>query len=398
MELGWIDYSKEDRKKVLSVIDLLSEEDTLDELGIAPIRDGFANLFFPGTSTIQTRAKYFLIVPYALYCLSLTGETNPGIFLRRLDQLEHECGQKLADLGEDGAIGRLSISRGTWVKRPPSQIYWAGLRSYGIFTAGNMSIREYSHAVCKLNFEKHNLNRFGNQGHDETVDQDDQKAGREGSLSFWNLPNYPRDTRWVQDLTLNLSKEEAEFLKNQIEINHPHSLLAFILEHKLINLPASFMDLAELVHLLPIPLQESYYLAQAFSKFIYGAKIRYNLMLTEYKGRWANELWEEYALRMEEYAGLDLEAIFLKLNVANPSLRFFLRNLKANMLSRNITALDELIRNREICLKGMSRARLNRAGQFDHNNWFGGHHLHYRFGDAKIIIDDIFSGLEEKTC
>ncbi len=65
MRLGWIDYSKEDRKKVLSVIDLLFEEGgALDELGLGPVRDGFANLFFPpGTSTIQTRAKYFLIVP-----------------------------------------------------------------------------------------------------------------------------------------------------------------------------------------------------------------------------------------------------------------------------------------------------------------------------------------------
>ncbi len=66
MPLGWIDFSKDERNKVLSVLDLLSEARTLDELGIAPIRNGFADLFFPGTSTIQTRAKYFMIVPYAL--------------------------------------------------------------------------------------------------------------------------------------------------------------------------------------------------------------------------------------------------------------------------------------------------------------------------------------------
>lgn len=63
MQIGWIDFSKEDRKKVLSVIELLSEKSALDELGIAPIRDGFADLFFPGTSTIQTRAKYFSSSP-----------------------------------------------------------------------------------------------------------------------------------------------------------------------------------------------------------------------------------------------------------------------------------------------------------------------------------------------
>ncbi|NLJ58589.1 MAG: hypothetical protein GX339_07080 [Tissierellia bacterium] len=154
MELDWPNYPKEGRKKVLSVIDLLLGDDTLDELGISPIRDGSANLFFPGTSTIQTRAKYFLIVPYALYYLTLTGETNLGNFLRRLDDLEYECGKKLAKLGADGAIGSLSINRGKWVKRTPSQIYWAGIRSFRIFTAGNPSLRKYAYTVCKLNQEK----------------------------------------------------------------------------------------------------------------------------------------------------------------------------------------------------------------------------------------------------
>ena len=85
MPLGWIDFSKSERNKVLSVLDLLSEAGTLDELGIAPVRDGFANLFFPGTSTIQTRAKYFMIVPYALKDLEYSSESNPNRMLRAFD-------------------------------------------------------------------------------------------------------------------------------------------------------------------------------------------------------------------------------------------------------------------------------------------------------------------------
>ena len=34
MPLGWIDFSNNERNKVLSVLDLLSENSTLDELGI----------------------------------------------------------------------------------------------------------------------------------------------------------------------------------------------------------------------------------------------------------------------------------------------------------------------------------------------------------------------------
>lgn len=66
MQLGWIDFSKEDRQKALDVINLLSEQGAVDELGIGIIRDAFANYFFPGTSTIQTRAKYSQLWRYAL--------------------------------------------------------------------------------------------------------------------------------------------------------------------------------------------------------------------------------------------------------------------------------------------------------------------------------------------
>lgn len=93
MELGWIDFSKTERSKILSVLDLLSESGTLDELGIAPVRDGFSNLFFPGTTTIQTRAKYFFIVPYALKQLERSSETNPNRVFKALDAIEKTCGQ-----------------------------------------------------------------------------------------------------------------------------------------------------------------------------------------------------------------------------------------------------------------------------------------------------------------
>ena len=53
MQLGWIDFSKEDRQKAFDVINLLSEQGAVDELGIGVIRDAFANYFFPGTSTME---------------------------------------------------------------------------------------------------------------------------------------------------------------------------------------------------------------------------------------------------------------------------------------------------------------------------------------------------------
>ena len=47
LQLGWIDFSKEQRNKVLSVINLLSEPGAVDELGVGIIRDAFSDIFFP---------------------------------------------------------------------------------------------------------------------------------------------------------------------------------------------------------------------------------------------------------------------------------------------------------------------------------------------------------------
>ena len=49
---------------MLDVIDLFGEKATRDELGLGGVRDAFADLLLPGTTTIQTVAKYFLFVPW----------------------------------------------------------------------------------------------------------------------------------------------------------------------------------------------------------------------------------------------------------------------------------------------------------------------------------------------
>ena len=65
--IGWIDFSTNDRDRIGSVLDLLSPEGMVDELGLGPIRDALANQLFPGISTIQTKAKYF----FHMLCLSI---------------------------------------------------------------------------------------------------------------------------------------------------------------------------------------------------------------------------------------------------------------------------------------------------------------------------------------
>jgi hypothetical protein len=40
----WLDYSEQDRRKMVDVVSAFREQDTRDELGIGRIRDGFADL------------------------------------------------------------------------------------------------------------------------------------------------------------------------------------------------------------------------------------------------------------------------------------------------------------------------------------------------------------------
>ncbi|MBX3438179.1 MAG: hypothetical protein KF861_11860 [Planctomycetaceae bacterium] len=58
----WLDYSEHERRKMLDVIGLFGKKTTRDELGLGSLRDTFADLLFPGTSTIQTAARYVLFV------------------------------------------------------------------------------------------------------------------------------------------------------------------------------------------------------------------------------------------------------------------------------------------------------------------------------------------------
>ena len=214
MELGWVDFSKSERSKVLSVLELLHESGTLDELGIAPVRDGFSSIFFPGTSTIQTRAKYFLIVPYALKDLEQSSETKPGRVRDLLDGIERDCGEVFLaqNREEKGIIGGRSLKDHRWVKRPPSEIYWSGLRQYRIFTFPNWTMTEYLRTSCAQKQRKTTLKDLRSKkdrlGKD---DWDDKDAGGSSSIRFWNIPTYTKD--WKIDLKIKLTPAEAAFLK-----------------------------------------------------------------------------------------------------------------------------------------------------------------------------------------
>ena len=62
--LGWIDHDPDQEQSVLRALGAAKGQDARDELGLGTVRDTLADLLFPGTSTIQQRARYFLFVQW----------------------------------------------------------------------------------------------------------------------------------------------------------------------------------------------------------------------------------------------------------------------------------------------------------------------------------------------
>lgn len=400
MPLGWIDFSKTERNKVLSVLELLSDQGTLDELGIASIRDGFSELFFPGTTTIQTRAKYFFIVPYALRDLELGKETNPAKAMQELDRVEQKCGKTFLknNPGMDGIIGSRALSSGGWVKRSPADIYWAGLRKYGIFLNQDLSLSEYVRAICALKADKKNTlslgNRNDNSGNDD--DHDDQDAGSIAGIRFWDIPTYRYD--WKDDLKMELTPEEGAFLKKKMVSRYPDSMLAYVLENHVDAFfqCSSFQELKSIIHLFPQEMQDDYHMAYQFSDFLEAINIQYNLILSDEKNQEAVRLWGEMKDSLNERASVDLTQIVNRLKVYNPSLVRFLTEAKEAMLDHDETKLKNAIVRRERELK-TSRAKTLHPGEFDPEAWFGIGALDYRFYRTRIILNDIVES-EGESC
>lgn len=111
---------------MLEIIRLFREPDALDELGIGYVRDALADLMFPGTSTIQTRAKYMLFV----LCIYRRHEdyNTPSHEIRGKVRRDEEALVR-ALLKSDGLKGVIGRQLKALPMRAPSSIYWNGLRS-----------------------------------------------------------------------------------------------------------------------------------------------------------------------------------------------------------------------------------------------------------------------------
>jgi hypothetical protein len=397
--LGWIDFSTEDRDRVMSVIDLLSAAGAVDELGIGTTRDSLADRMFPGISTIQTRPKYFLLIPQIFREYQRMAKTTRRMPVLKdfLLKKEKELIELLAknhgyQLGQ-GVIGITKAGTSAGLARYPSSIYWNGLRAHGLIETSE-SLAEY---LRRCNLSERELNK---------IDGDDDFLDDEFGIGLSNLPHYHDQSK------LELNKEEGLMLRDYFRDVHrgkksSDNLLSLILSSnermEIVAKASSFNPMAELLlpdEDLPESIRKVVLMALQFDFLMHGAHIRYNMMLYDRFGNeQGSDLVEKWGGWIEDVEAqrwfvekFDLDLLFSSVATnVNENTVQFIKEWKRLVLEEQ-TGVDEmskLIKHQELRIKG-GRAKLL-SKEFAYEGWVGMDKLEYRFIQVKNFVTDIIN-------
>lgn len=403
--LSWLDSSESERRAIMELVSALSEQGTLDELGIGSVRDTIAEFLFPGTSTIQTRARYFLFIPWILQRVEATQGGNSDRLARELQLTLCDALDRYHGVGA-GVIGRQA--RGA-LRRWPSSIYWVGLERWGIRREvagrapfeggrrGRSSLRQVTWAPA------------------DPVEDLGYESGDKESGRWAKLPPPPED--FPERASFDLTPEEGRFLRDCIELRHPQSYLAHILRVGQASAiweapyPWEHFSAESTAPALAAWLDD----AKLFSLVHQGAAVLYNVMLAEFLehddtfDKYSNDLAEwftEIQENRDELARWDRAAMWRRLRSSNPRLRtasivFADRWYTLAMeLTRPPLHHEEnrearrLVRERELTLKGL-RARLTYREARDITRGYPtSARLDFRWSAARQIAADILEPLE----
>jgi uncharacterized protein DUF6361 len=394
--LAWLDYSERDRRRALDVVDLLREPSTVDELGVGAVRDAFADLLFPGTSTIQTRARYFLFVPWQYQELERLRVPSRQVVMRGR-RAEIGLIDALVDSGErQGVIG---IQARRTLKRLPSNVYWNGLSSWGIRRfRGSQPLYHQS------------LDGFY-ASPQALLDNDHNPVGGVPPVN-WD-PNLPDPASgFPKDATFRLTAAESGYLRERIILSHRDSMLAFLVdgcEPSETNFAWEHPEQARFRE----PFREQLFHARMFSDGMHGAQLLYNLLLAE---EVENDEWSDsfnaamttwaalVSRRSAAFTGWDRRhfwaiAVEGGARVTRRTREFvdgwlgLVLDEGAAAIADGLPGARQLIREREHGLKGQ-RARLqNRQALLLWRGDAGSRQLDYRWEVAQAIVNDILDGL-----
>jgi hypothetical protein len=241
------------------LIGLFSDKESLDELGIGQVRDAFSDLLFPGTSSLHTRARYLVIVPWCYRAAERQGRTGVALTSQvEMNERTVIATLKKADVGE-GLIGSRA---GVAVKTLPSTIYWTALAQYGI-RYGDQTGGSFARESA-VNIEAEEL--------------------AERPVGMWHptVPERPRGFPYEVPGGLDLTESEARWLRDRVLAGTAGSMLAHLLAqgHCPVgdsNAPWEDPAVADAPDHAIVDLRH----AELFSLAMHGAALLYNLLVAE---------------------------------------------------------------------------------------------------------------------
>jgi len=398
----WVDFAESDRRKMLDILQLFSDHETRDEMGLGTIRDAFADYFFPGTSTIQTRARYMLFIPWLFKTLEKLDLTSTE-YTSQARQLEIYLIDALLKGGEtQGVIGQEAKKN---LQRLPSNIYWVGLGSWGIRLFQGSQPQYFRYLP---NFYRSRKNRVHND-ENESIDQIREN---------WHMgiPKAPKEL--LSQADFNLTKEEANYLSEMIMYHHRETLLAQLIVSGS-SLESRYFWNEPLIEPLESDLKHKIQLARNFSESMHGAVLLYNLMLARkrpkeewiagYNGRiqnWIQSMrsrWTELFHWHEQLNEFWVTQPLASVNIPIRTKRFVESWLDIIFSGKDIeTALEKsetqsLIQQREFQLKSKRARLINKRALEIWNGASGSQQLEYRWPIASTIINDITKGLSRNS-
>jgi hypothetical protein len=191
--IAWIVRDSAEADHMNRLLAAFRQPEARDELGVGGLRDALADVFFPGTSTIQSRLRYFLLVPWCFRVVERRrvprGRSEP--FGAAVERVERDLIEPLARA--EGAEGVFGASAGRRIKRLPSEVYWSGLYAWQI----------RKHAVGLGAYRRFGLEAL---------------PGLTEPNAIWHeaLPDPPSDLLDAATISLAVEPREAEYLQRRI--------------------------------------------------------------------------------------------------------------------------------------------------------------------------------------
>ncbi|MFV0318504.1 MAG: DUF6361 family protein [Microthrixaceae bacterium] len=206
--VGWLDHSEDEQTRMRELLGMFESRGTVDDLGLGTIRDTISNRLFPGTSVIQTRARYYLFVPWIFMRAE---QRHRSKVLDKAEDMERHLVLALQRGPETrGVIGSRA---GKDVRTLPSAIYWSGLATYRIFLKRGLTRSQYDRAVRRER---------------PRAEVEDELAERSDALWQRSIPNPPEGFFDFDVADFELSSGEAKWLCERVlstEIEGEQNLL-----------------------------------------------------------------------------------------------------------------------------------------------------------------------------